>query len=162
MATPPKICETVIGTGVIFDNCSFYFTKSGSPGYVLDLCDFRLDINDFFMNEFCLYAQTSQNIVMDSVNTTQPGEVSFIAIKVKYPSTVLTENKYLNFLYKSVTYPLGDLMILTGNPKAGFTGHGIDLDPNGSDIISPILSLGGILLENPHTYKVNIQVLVGY
>lgn len=162
MATPPLNCDTVISQGIMLDRCTLYFTKAGASTQTIDLCSFSQNINDFIFNEFCIDAMSDLDIKIDSINTTQPGEILFLAIRVKYPSTELAINKYINFYYKNEKYPLGDLMILTGNPKAGFPGHGIDLDPNGSDIISPLLSLGGLKLENEQNFKVNVQVLIGY
>jgi hypothetical protein len=58
---------------------------------------------------------------------------------------------------------MGSLSIFTGNPSQYspyIPNRGWDLDPNGSDIESPFFSEGGMLLYNPHSVRVNVEVLL--
>ena len=60
--------------------------------------------------------------------------------------------------------PMANLTILTGNPSdlsPYINNRGWDLDPNGSDIESPFFSEGGMLLYNPHSVRVNVEVILG-
>ena len=53
---------------------------------------------------------------------------------------------------------MSELTILTGNSNYIFGGW--DLDPNGSDIESPYFEQGGMLLYNPHSVRVNVEVII--
>jgi hypothetical protein len=84
-------------------------------------------------------------------------------IKVTYPTTLPVASRFINIIYNGAYLPMANLTILTGNPSdysPNFPGRGWDLDPNGSDIESPFFSQGGMLLYNPHSVRVNVEVIL--
>jgi hypothetical protein len=98
------------------------------------------------------------------LNSEGLGELCFIMIKATYPSTLPVSNRFINIIYNGSYMPMANLTILTGNPSdlsPYINNRGWDLDPNGSDIESPFFSEGGMLLYNPHSVRVNVEVILG-
>lgn len=84
-------------------------------------------------------------------------------IKATYPSTLPVASRFINIIYQGAYLPMANLTILTGNPGDAspvFLERGWDLDPNGSDIESPYFSEGGMILYNPHSVRVNVEVIL--
>ena len=79
-------------------------------------------------------------------------------IKVTYPTSLPLASRFINLIYNGNQLPIGNLMILTGN--SNYVLGGWDLDPNGTDIQSPYFQQGGMLLYNPHSVKVNVEVII--
>ena len=80
-------------------------------------------------------------------------------IKVTYPTTLPVSNRFINIIYNGSYLPISNFILLTGNSNYIFGGW--DLDPNGSDIESPYFEQGGMLLYNPHSVRVNVEVVIG-
>jgi hypothetical protein len=112
--------------------------------------------------------------------TDNKGFVRWIAIKVKYPSPVSPilynaelpvvpgvprptngtpqNQKYLTWTYEGKTYPIGELMILSGNP-----GGSIDSEEIGWNLSNQPLEYpgGGITITNPHAaMDVKLEIMV--
>ena len=83
---------------------------------------------------------------------------------VVYTEILVVSNRFINIIYDGAYLPMANLTILTGNPSdlsPYFYNRGWDLDPNGSDIESPFFDQGGMILYNPHSVRVNIEVILG-
>jgi hypothetical protein len=158
MATPPLACNTVEFEGSIFQRCNLQVVKGTMVVREFSFCDTDIIINDFSSFSGCVYPNST--LVLNSEGL---GEVSFIMIKASYPSTLPAVSKYINIIYNGSYLPMGSLSIFTGNPSQYspyIPNRGWDLDPNGSDIESPFFSEGGMLLYNPHSVRVNVEVLL--
>jgi hypothetical protein len=90
--------------------------------------------------------------------------VSFVLVRATYPSVLPIASRFINIIYNGNYLPMSDLTILTGNTNTGSPSDSStswDLNPNGSDIESPYFSKGGMILYNPQSVKVNVQVILG-
>ena len=155
MATPPLICNTIDFQGVIFQRCNLQVVSGTTVLKEIGLCDTDIPLNNFLSFNGCIYPNST--LVLNSEGL---GEISFIMIKASYPSTLPTISKFINIIYNGNYLPMGNLTILTGNP-GNLPGYGWDLEPDGTDVISPFFSEGGMLLYNPHNIRVNVEVILG-
>ena len=81
-------------------------------------------------------------------------------VKVTYPSLFTTNSsKYIELIYDGVTYPIGEINIWTGEPTIN-AGTGITAYPNGSQTQSPFFISGGIVLQNPQQYYVDVKIIL--
>jgi hypothetical protein len=117
----------------------------------------------------------SQNDLVDD-----KGFARWIAIKVKYPAPIspilynaalpvipglprptngTPENqKYLTWTYDGNTYPIGELMILSGNPAGSINSEEIGWNLSSQDLVYPG---GGITITNPHdAIDVKLEIIV--
>jgi len=125
----------------------------------ISLCDTNIALNNYSSFSGCVYGNST--LVLNSEGL---GELCFIMIKATYPSTLPVSNRFINIIYNGSYMPMANLTILTGNPSdlsPYINNRGWDLDPNGSDIESPFFSEGGMLLYNPHSVRVNVEVILG-
>ncbi len=125
----------------------------------ISLCDTNIVLNNYSSFSGCVYGNSS--LILNSEGL---GELCFIMIKATYPSVLPVSSRFINILYNGAYMPMANLTILTGNPSdisPYMDNRGWDLDPNGSDIESPFFSQGGMLLYNPHSVRVNIDVILG-
>ena len=158
MATPPLACNTVEFEGSIFQRCTLQVVKGSMVVNEVSFCDTDIVINDYSFFSGCVYPGSTLIL-----NDGGIGEASFIMIKASYPTSLSVVNRYINIIYKGNYLPMANLTILTGNPSEYspyIPGRGWDLDPNGSDIQSPFFENGGMLLYNPHSVRVNIEVII--
>lgn len=158
MATPPLACNTIEFDGTIFQRCTLQIVKGTAIINEFSFCDTDIIINNFSSFSGCVYPNST--LVLNGGGI---GEASFIMIKASYPSSLPVANRYINIIYKGDYLPMANLTIFTGNPSEYspyIPGRGWDLDPNGSDIESPFFENGGMLLYNPHSVRVNVEVLV--
>lgn len=159
MATPPIVCNTIDFEGAIFQRCNLQVVRGTTVLREISLCDTDIVLNNYSSFSGCVYGNSS--LILSSEGL---GEISFIMIKATYPSTLPVSNRYINIIYNGQYLPMANLTILTGNPSdisPYFYDRGWDLDPNGSDIESPFFNQGGMILYNPHSVRVNVEVILG-
>ena len=154
MATAPLICNTIEFDGSIFQRCNLQIVKGTTVLREIVLCDTDIILNNFTSFNGCVYGNSSLLLSSEGLNS-----VDFVMIKVTYPSTLPVASRFINMIYAGNYLPIASLMVLTGNGNYIFGGW--DLDPNGSDIESPYFEQGGMLLYNPHSVKVNVEVILG-
>jgi hypothetical protein len=154
MATPPQICNTIEFEGSIFQRCNLQVVRGTTVIREITLCDTNIILNNFSSFSGCVYGNSSLLLTGEGLNS-----VDFVMIKATYPSTLPVASKFINIIYNGSYLPMGNLTILTGNSNYIFGGW--DLDPNGSDIESPYFEQGGMLLYNPHSVRVNVEVIIG-
>lgn len=159
MATPPLVCDTIQFEGAIFQRCNLQVIKGTTVAREISLCDTNIILNNYSSFSGCVYGNSSLILNSDGI-----GELSFIMIKASYPSPLPISNRFINIIYKGSYLPMSNLTILTGNPSdisPYMNNRGWDLDPNGSDIESPFFNEGGMVLYNPHSIRVNVDVILG-
>lgn len=109
------------------------------------------------------------------------GEVSLVIIKVKYDRSLTEDEKLIFWEYKGKTFPLKNVMFLTGKTLDNVKHHGWDLEPYNvygdptdvsptvDPVFSPVLSpqptspdfsLGGIKIMNTTQKEVELEILV--
>ncbi|NBU97406.1 MAG: hypothetical protein EBS19_04170 [Spirochaetia bacterium] len=159
MATPPLVCNTIQFEGAIFQRCNLQVIRGTTVLREISLCDTNIVLNNYSSFSGCVYANSSLILNAEGL-----GELCFIMIKATYPSVLPVSSRFINILYNGAYMPMANLTILTGNPSdisPYMNNRGWDLDPDGSDIESPFFSQGGMLLYNPHSVRVNIDVILG-
>lgn len=166
MATPPIICASDGANELIerayFDKCTLTVIKGNNTVNTLSLCDFSMDISNFFSQSLRLKGNTAFLLDDGEIGLIN-GEIKFIVIKVSYPSTFTNyADKYINLNYIDSTYPIGELNIWTGNPKDGYTGRGIKVTTPSGEYTSPYFNSGGIVIHNPHSNYVDMDVMIAY
>jgi len=159
MATPPLVCDTIQFEGAIFQRCNLQVIRGTTLLREISLCDTNIALNNYSSFSGCVYGNSSLILNAEGL-----GELCFIMIKATYPSVLPISSRFINILYNGAYMPMSNLTILTGNPSdisPYMNNRGWDLDPNGSDIESPFFVQGGMLLYNPHSVRVNIDVILG-
>jgi hypothetical protein len=154
MATPPLVCDAIQFEGSLFQRCNLQVVKGTTIVREFSFCDTDIILNNFSSFNGCVYPNSSLVLSAEGIDN-----VDFILIKATYPSTLPVASRFINVIYQGNYLPIANLMILTGNSNYIFGGW--DLDPNGSDIESPYFEQGGMLLYNPHSARVNIEVIIG-
>ena len=158
MATGPLICDTIDFEGSVFQRDTLQIIQGTTVLRSVFLGDTDITLNDYASFNGCVYPASSLLLNADGM-----GELSFIMIKATFPTTLPVASRFINIIYKGKYLPMGGLTILTGNPETGspaILGRGWDLDPNGSELTSPYYSEGGMLLYNPHSVRVSIEVIL--
>jgi hypothetical protein len=158
MATAPQVCNTIEFEGVIMQRCNLQVVQGTKVIRDINLCDTDIILNNFTSFNGCVYGNSS--LILNSEGL---GQIGFIMIKATYPSTLPVASRFINIIYQGAYLPMANLTILTGNPGDAspvFLERGWDLDPNGSDIESPYFSEGGMILYNPHSVRVNVEVIL--
>ena len=163
MATPPLVCAADIANSLIertyFDRCTLLITRDTSLINSMNFCNYSMNIDDFFTQHVRLKAG-SAFLLDDGGIGTFYGEVKFLLIKVTYPSTFTTyTDKFIELKYLGTSYPIGELHIWTGNPSS-VPGTGIVVSPGSSEYTSPYFDLGGVVLYNPHSNYVDIDIVI--
>ena len=163
MATPPLVCAADIANSLIertyFDRCTLLITQDSSLINSMSFCNFSMDIDDFFTQHTRLKPMGA--FLLDDAGLGNSfGEVSFLLIKVTYPSTFTSyADKYIDLKYLGNTYPIGELHIWTGTPGAT-GGRGVIISPGNSEFTSPYFSTGGIVIYNPHPNYVDLDIII--
>ena len=99
-------------------------------------------------------------MIDDASLCNQFGEIKFFLVNVSYPATFTTyTDKYIQVIYQGKTYPISELNIWTGNPGQN-QGTGIVAAPGTSEFVSPYFNTGGIVLYNPHSNYVDVNILL--
>lgn len=133
-----------------------------------------------FKKRIYIEAEKSWNLYGGNIAQDQ-GEVSLIIVKVKYDKSLTEDQKLIYWEYKGKTFPLKNVLFLTGKTLDHVKHHGWDLEPynvygdptNVSPVIdpefspvlspqptSPDLSLGGIKIMNTTIKEVELEILV--
>lgn len=162
MATPPLVCSSGSYNtfqGIVMDRCEIKMLEETTVKSTFSLCDLGIALDDFSSFSTCL--EPGLSLLLNPEDIDMNGEVKLIIIKVTYPSSLDQSLRYINFTHQGKVLPIGDIMILTGNPAVDAPGRGWDLSPNGTDITSPYFDQGGMTLYNPHAVRINIQVILG-
>ena len=154
MATPPQICNTIEFEGAIFQRCNLQIVRGTTVLREISFCDTDIILNNYSSFNGCVYGNSSLLLKGNDLNN-----VDFVMIKATYPTTLPVSSRFINILYNGNYLPMGNLTLLTGNSNYIFGGW--DLDPNGSDIESPYFEQGGMILYNPHSVRINIEVIIG-
>ena len=154
MATPPLVCDAIQFEGSLFQRCNLQVVKGTTIIREFSFCDTDIILNNVSSFNGCVYPNSSLVLTSEGLNN-----VDFIVIKATYSSLLPVASRFINVIYQGNYLPISDLMILTGNSNYVFGGW--DLDPNGSDIESPYFEQGGMLLYNPHSSRVNVEVIIG-
>lgn len=161
MATTPLICQADLANTLIqgghFDRCTFVVTKDSSILNSFNLCDFSLDIDDFFSQSLTLNGG-SAFLLDDAGLANSFGEIKFFMAKVEYSSFTKDSDKYINLIYEGKTYPIGEITIWSGHP-GNSAGMGISVKPKETNS-SPLYEQGGIVLHNPHANSVSIKIIL--
>jgi hypothetical protein len=162
MATPPLVCSSGSYNqfqGIVMDRCEIKMLEGTTVKSTFSLCDFGITLDDFSSFSTCL--EPGLSLLLNPEGIDMNGEVKLIIIRVTYPSSLDPSLRYINFTHQGKVLPIGDIMILSGNPAVDAPGRGWDLSPDGTDISSPYFEQGGMILYNPHTARINIQVILG-
>jgi hypothetical protein len=154
MATPPIVCDTIQFEGAIFQRCNLQVIKGTTVIREISLCDTNILLNNYSSFSGCVYGNSTLLLNGEGLNN-----VDFILIRATYPNTLPVSNRFINILYDGKYLPMANLTILTGNSNYIFGGW--DLNPDGTETQSPYFSQGGMLLHNPHSVRVNIDVIIG-
>ncbi len=159
MATPPIICPPNITQTAFFDRCLFVVLQNNVVLNTMSFCDYSMDIDDFFGQSVRL--RGGEAFLLDDAGLGNSfGEIKFLAIKVNYTSNFSSDSdKYINLIYEGVTYPIGEFHIWTGQPTNS-KGTGITVKSSGTSTTSPLLEDGGIVLHNPHTGSVDLNIMI--
>lgn len=180
MATRPIICPPSNFPGFIFYKDKFVLQdEAGGKTTFFDLSKLLLGVTAYSRLKINLRPSTSVMLSQSDLVDNQ-GFVRWIAIKAVYPPPVSPilynaelpvvpgyprptngtpqNQKYLTWTYEGNTYPLGELMILSGTPAGSIDSEAIGWNLSDQDIL---YSGGGITITNPHdamTVKLEIMV----
>lgn len=179
MATRPIICPPSNYPGFIFFKDKFVLEEGSVKTTFFDLSKLLIGVTAYSRLKITLQPSTSvllsQSDLVDS-----EGFVRWIAIKAVYPSPVSPilynaevpfvpglprptngtpqNQKYLNWTYEGNTYPLGELMILSGTPAGSIDSDAIGWNLSNQDVV---YSGGGITITNPHdSMVVKLEIMV--
>lgn len=179
MATRPIICPPSNYPGFIFFKDKFVLEEGSVKTTFFDLSKLLIGVTAYSRLKITLQPSTSvllsQSDLVDS-----EGFVRWIAIKAVYPSPVSPilynaevpfvpglprptngtpqNQKYLNWTYEGNTYPLGELMILSGTPAGSIDSDAIGWNLSNQDVV---YSGGGITITNPHdAMVVKLEIMV--
>ena len=179
MATRPIICPPAVPPGFVFYKDKFVLEEGNTKTTMFDLSKILVGVTSFSRLKITLKPLTSVMLSQTDISDVE-GFVRWIAIKAVYPAPVSPilynaelpfvpgyprptngtpqNQKYLNWTYEGNTYPLGELMILSGTPAGSTDADQIGWNLSNQDIV---YSGGGITITNPHdamTVKLEIMV----
>lgn len=179
MATRPIICPPANIPGFIFYKDKFVLDSGTVKTTFFDLSNILSGVSAYARIRISLKSGTSVSLSQTDL-VDEKGFVRWIAVKVKYPSPVNPilynaslpiipgeprptngtpqNQKYLTWTYEGITYPLGELMILTGSPAGSTNSEEIGWNLSSQDIA---YSGGGIVITNPHdAMDVKLEIMV--
>lgn len=179
MASRPIICPPGTVPGFIFFKDKFVLDENNVKTTFFDLSKLLIGVTAYSRMRINLKPSTSVMISQNDL-VDDKGFARWIAIKAKYPSPVspilynaalpvipgfprptngTPENqKYLTWTYDGNTYPLGELMILSGNPAGSINSEEIGWNLSSQDLVYPG---GGITITNPHdAIDVKLEIMV--
>jgi hypothetical protein len=120
--------------------------------------DIFINVESFSRSRVSLNPGESFLLSQSDVGDSQ-GYVSFIAIKAKFPGTIVESKKYLTWVYKGQVMNMGELMILSGTKQ-----YATDSSYDGWNLSKPneYLNNGGMIFTNPHTdFQIKLEILIG-
>jgi len=178
MATRPIICPPNL-PGFIFYKDKFVLEEGNTKTTLFDLSSLLIGVSSYSRLKITLQPSTSV-LLSQSDLVDNEGFVRWIAIKAVYPSPVSPilynsevsfvpgyprptngtpqNQKYLTWTYEGNTYPLGELMVLSGNPAGS-----VDAESTGWNLSSQDIKYagGGITITNPHdSMIVKLEIMV--
>lgn len=179
MATRPIICPPYPLPGFIFFKDKFVLEENNVKTTFFDLSSILAGVTSYSRLKISLKANTSVLISQSDI-VDNKGFARWIAIKVVYPGPVSPilynselpfipgyprptngtpqNQKYLTWTYEGKTYPLGELMILSGSPAGSVDAEEIGWNLSSQDIAFPG---GGITITNPHdAINVKVEIMV--
>jgi hypothetical protein len=115
MATKPITCPYLEGEGFKFYRSNLVFDdgKSTNLPIYMELSDMLQETTGFSKSKVNLRAGKcfllSQNDIGNKL-----GYVSFILVKAIFPNNIVESRKYLEWTYMGKTYPMGELLALSG------------------------------------------------
>lgn len=179
MATRPIICPPLVYPGFVFYKDKFVLDQDNKKTTFFDLSQLLIGVSSYSRLKITLQPSTSV-LLSQSDLVDNEGFVRWIAIKADYPAPVSPilynaevpfipgyprptngtpqNQKYLNWTYEGNTYPLGELMILSGNPAGSVDADAIGWNLSSQNIV---YSGGGITITNPHdAMVVKLEIMV--
>jgi hypothetical protein len=179
MATRPIICPPSIPPGFVFYKDKFVLEEGGQKTTFFDLSQILIGVSAYSRLKITLKSNSSVMLSQSDLVDNE-GFVRWIAIKAVYPAPenpilynselpiipglprptngTPQNQKYLNWTYEGDTYPLGELMILSGNPAGSIDADAIGWNLSNQDIL---YSGGGITITNPHdAMTVKLEIIV--
>ena len=179
MATRPIICPPSNYPGFVFYKDKFVLEEGNTKTTFFDLSSLLIGVNAYSRIKITL--QPSSSVLLSQSDLVDgEGFVRWIAIKAVYPPPVSPilynaevpfvpgyprptngtpqNQKYLTWTYEGNTYPLGELMILSGSPAGSVNAEGSGWNLSSQDIL---YSGGGITITNPHDAMiVKLEIMV--
>lgn len=179
MATRPIICPPSVPPGFIFYKDKFVLEENSSKTTFFDLSKILIGVTAYSRLKITLKSNTSVMLSQSDLVDNE-GFVRWIAIKAMYPAPVSPilynselpfvpglprptngtpqNQKYLNWTYENNTYPLGELMILSGTPAGSIDSDAIGWNLSDQDIR---YIGGGITITNPHdAMTIKLEIIV--
>jgi hypothetical protein len=118
-----------------------------------------MEVDDYVSQDVCIRPGRRFYLQADSLGLIPYGETSFVLAKATYPAGTNINSKYLEWTYEGQTYPMSELMILTGSPD-GSPNTGWDVSPGSETTGSPSFIEGGFVFYNPHSFSINMKFIV--
>jgi hypothetical protein len=159
MATPPLICNPTEFQGSLFQRCDLQVVNGNTIIRQISFCDIDISLERVYSFNGCIYPNSSLALISEEIPL-----ASFILIRAKYPMALPVSSRFITIIYKGEVLPMSDLTILTGNINTGSPGNSFfswDLSQIASTTGSPSFLHHGMILQNPHSVKVNIEVILG-
>lgn len=115
MATKPITCPYLEGEGFKFYRSNLVFDdgKSSNLPIYMELSDMLTETTAFSKSKVNLRAGKCFLLSQNDIGN-QLGYVSFILVKAIFPSNIVESRKYLEWTYMGKTYPMGELLALSG------------------------------------------------
>lgn len=159
MATRPVACPYDTPEGFRFYRDNLVLDNgTGTPQKYLSMKDFLIDVNSFSKSRVSLNSGQSFLLSQSDVGDDM-GYVSFIAVKAKFPDTIVESKKYLTWVYKGKTMNMGELMVLSGAKQ-----YSTDSTYDGWNLSKPndYVNNGGMIFTNPHAdFQIKLEILIG-
>ena len=159
MATRPIECPYDTPEGFRFYRDNLVLDNGmGTPQKYLSMKDLLIGVDSFSKSRVSLNSGESFLLSQSDVGD-DTGYVSFIAIKAKFPDTIVESKKYLTWVYKGKTMNMGELMVLSGAKQ-----YSTDSTYDGWNLSKPndYINNGGMIFTNPHTdFQIKLEILIG-
>ncbi len=159
MATRPVTCPYDTPEGFRFYRDNLVLDDGmGTPKKYLSMNDFLINVDSFSRSRVSLDPGRSFLLSQSDIGD-DLGYVSFIAIKAKFPDTIVESKKYLTWVYKGQTMNMGELMVLSGAKQ-----YSTDSTYDGWNLSRPndYINNGGMIFTNPHTdFQIKLEILIG-
>lgn len=159
MATRPIACPYDTPEGFRFYRDNLVLDNGmGTPQKYLPMKDLLIGVDSFSKSRVSLNSGESFLLSQSDVGDDM-GYVSFIAIKAKFPDTIVESKKYLTWVYKGQTMNMGELMVLSGAKQ-----YSTDSTYDGWNLSKPndYINNGGMIFTNPHTdFQIKLEILIG-
>jgi len=175
-------CKPAVYRKVYFQSCNLDIREGSNILSTISLCDFKLEslgsselggCGGSLKRSITIAPSGMYTLTAPEVGQAQ-GEVQMIVVKATYQKNHREEDRLVYWEYKGNTYPMHNLMILTGRTQAEIPWQGWDLGYYSNTppspvfsphtyppIASPDLSFGGIMFSNPsNTYNTELEIFV--